>query len=576
MSKPDQDLDNPMYAGQVALASGAWREARACFEEALRNEETPEALDGLGMAGWGLSETALTFDTRERAYRLYKQRGDYPKAARVAARLAIDHLYYRGENIIAGGWVQRARTLLADLAPTPALGWLDVTEAQILGSVSHEVATIQKLCYQAKLLGKSFGVVDLEMLALAQEGLTMVLQGQVSEGMRRLDESTTAIAAGETTDIDASCVSCCALIFACEITRDFERAAQWIEHLRAIAARWSHPSMFYFCRVHYAGYLIWTGNWAEAESELLSAITELEATQPALAAEAFMRLAVLYCRQGRFDEASVLFERADSPPYRVMVGDYSLLGRAGMAFARNYLEPAIDLAARFLRAIPNYVLMERINGIELLFQALVMHGDLPQAESFLGEIRAAAEAAQTKPMQASARFAEGMLAMATANFGTAKACFEDAFDLWERCGAPFEAAQGRMGLAQALLALGRVREANLEAQEALQVFTRLRAMPVVAFAEYLIHQIESASLAFAANSAEASGPDLTARELEVLSLIAAGKSNQEIAGELVLSIRTVERHISNIYTKIGATGTAARATATAFAHKHNLSPIQMS
>src|SRR4051794_13860008 len=102
MSPADRKLDDPMYAGQLALANSAWREARTCFDAALLSEETPEALDGLGMAGWGLSDTALTFDTRERAYNLYKQRGDYRGAARVAARLALDYLYFRGENIIAG------------------------------------------------------------------------------------------------------------------------------------------------------------------------------------------------------------------------------------------------------------------------------------------------------------------------------------------------------------------------------------------------------------------------------------------------------------------------------------------
>ena len=92
-------------------------------------------------------------------------------------------------------------------------------------------------------------------------------------------------------------------------------------------------------------------------------------------------------------------------------------------------------------------------------------------------------------------------------------------------------------------------------------------MPVVAFAEYLLQQIEAASQVHG-KSATSPGPDLTTREIEVLNLIASGKSNQEIAGDLGLSIRTVERHISNIYTKIGATGPTARATATAFAHKH--------
>lgn len=567
MPASEQLFDDLLHAGKIALSNGAWSVARTCFEEALLQRETPEVLDGLGMAGWGLSDTFLTFDTRERAYRLYKQRGDYLGAARVAARLASDHLFYKGETIIAGGWIQRARTLLAGLEPSVALGWLDVTEAQILGTVGHDYSAMQKLCTQARSIGESLGAVDLEMMALAIDGLTLVCMGDVKGGMRLLDEATLVIVAGETTDIDASCLACCYLIYACEMTRDYERSAQWIERLREIAARWSHPSMFYFCRVHYAGYLIWKGNWAEAETELLAAITELESTQPALAAEAFLRLAVLYCRQGRLDEATYLFERVDSPPYRVMAGDFALLGRAALAFTQNYLETAIDLAARFLRAIPESGLMERINAVEMLFQALLMRGELAQAEGALVEIQAAAGAAGTKPMQASARYAEGILALSTASFGTAKTCFEDALDLWERCGAPFETAQARVGLAQSLLALGRASDAEKHALEASKVFARLGAMPVAAFVEHLLEQIESAPQIQDNNS---SGPELTARELEVLCLIAVGKSNQEIARELVLSVRTVERHISNIYLKIGATGTAARATATAYAHRHNL------
>ena len=198
-----------------------------------------------------------------------------------------------------------------------------------------------------------------------------------------------------------------------------------------------------------------------------------------------------------------------------------------------------------------------------------MRGEIAKAETALVEIQAAALAAGTRPMQASACFAEAMLALSTGNIATAKNRFEDALDLWDRSGAPFETAQARMGLAQSLLALGRTQEADEQARAALKVFTHLGAMPVVAFAEYLLHQIESAPQSHDNGS---DLPDLTTRELEVLRLIAVGKSNQEIAGELVLSIRTVERHISNIYTKIGATGTAARSIATALALRHNLTP----
>src|SRR3712207_9381979 len=123
------------------------------------------------------------------------------------------------------------------------------------------------------------------MLALACEGLSLVSQGQIGEGMRRLDEATLAAVAGEMTDIDAACMICCCLLFACEWTRDYQRAAQWIARLQDLAIRWAHPTQLFFCRTHYAGLLVSRGAWREAEAELVAAITGLEATQPALTAE---------------------------------------------------------------------------------------------------------------------------------------------------------------------------------------------------------------------------------------------------------------------------------------------------
>jgi hypothetical protein len=78
---------------------------------------------------WDLNDIAVTFDARERAYRLYRQRGDCRGAARLATHLAIDHFYFRGEYAIANGWLQRARRLLEGLESCPELDWLAVTGA---------------------------------------------------------------------------------------------------------------------------------------------------------------------------------------------------------------------------------------------------------------------------------------------------------------------------------------------------------------------------------------------------------------------------------------------------------------
>lgn len=477
MSPPEQTPVDLLRAGQAALARGAWGEARACFVAALRGEETPEALEGLGMAAWGLNDTAVTFDARERAYRLYRQRGDCRGAARMATHLAIDHFFFRGEYAIANGWLQRARRLLEGLGPCAELGWLAVTEAQIAGWAEHDFATVQSLCAQAAGMGKALGDIDLEMLALACEGLALVGQGMIGEGMRRLDEATLAAVAGEMSDIDATCTACCCLLFACEWTRDYERAVQWIERLKELATRWAHPTLFYFCRTHYAGLLVGQGAWAEAEAELETAVAELETTQPALAAEALVRLADLRCRQDRLDAATALFARAEAPPFRALAGDFCLLGRAAMALAQNDVEAAVDLAGRFLRAIPKDDRMERVAGLELLVLALVARGDRAQAEVALSELHEVADRIATKPMQASARFAAGVIAVAAGNYNTAKGYFEDAVDLWSRSGAPYETALARLELAQSLLALGRIQAAEQQAREASAVLQHLGALP---------------------------------------------------------------------------------------------------
>jgi ATP/maltotriose-dependent transcriptional regulator MalT len=563
--------DHHLQACQAALHRGAWAEARACFEAALQIEETPEALEGLGISAWGLNDAAAMFDAREQAYHLYRQRGDSRGAGRLAANLAMDHFYVRGEDAIANGWLQRARRLLAEMEPCPELGWLAVTEAQITMWVAHDPVAVQRLCAQAASLGKALGDLDLEMLALAVEGLVLVGQGDVSEGMRRLDEATLAASAGEMTAIDAACVTCCCLIFACEWTRDYGRAAQWIERLKELSARGSHPTQAYFCRTHYASLLMGQGAWAEAEAELEAAITELGASQPALAAEAMLRLAELRLRQGRFDEADALLTQAEQPPFKSLASDFCLLGRASMALAQNDAETAIDLAQRFLRAIPKENRMERLVGLELLILAQAARGDLVGATAALAEFRDATACITTKPVRAAVCFAEGAVALAGGDYEAARRCFEDAVDGWAASRAPYETALAQLELARALFALGRPQPAEGQARGALNVLQRLGAEPDAARAAAFMREIETTANPRGDQKAQAPDlPELTARELEILRLMAAGESNQDIAKRLVLSIRTVERHISNIYAKLGVSGASARAAVMAQAQRYGV------
>src|ERR1051325_11336939 len=123
--------DNPPVTGTEALAAGAWADARQAFEAALAIQDTPEALDGLGLAAWWLDEADLVFESRERAYKLYLDRDDRRAAARLGVWLAWDCWAFRGETAVASGWLQRARRLLDALPESPELAWLEARESQL-------------------------------------------------------------------------------------------------------------------------------------------------------------------------------------------------------------------------------------------------------------------------------------------------------------------------------------------------------------------------------------------------------------------------------------------------------------
>jgi DNA-binding CsgD family transcriptional regulator len=551
-------------AGLEALAQGAWEEARSAFEGALRADESPEALEGLGMAAWWLEDDGAAIDARRRAYRLYRDRDDPRGAARVATGLAMDH-YLRGEHAVANGWVQRAHRLLEGLEQCPELGWLAIWEAHIALMADHDPAAAQSISAQAVSLGKSLGDVDLEMLALAYEGFALVSQGKISEGMRRLDESTTAAVAGEMSDIDAIATACCCLVSACEQVRDFHRAAQWCGKLKEFCERWSYRTMFSICRVHYASTLMWRGAWAEAETELEASTRALETTRPALAAEGLVRLAELRCRQGRFDEAAMLLERADSHPFRTLAGHLVLLGRAAMALDQDDAETAADLAERFLRAVADEDKMERAAGLELLVRGRLVLGDRIQAGKALAELRSVASAVDTEALRGSACFAEGLVAAAAGDHEGAKRHFEDAVDLFDRSGAPFETARARLELARCLLALDRPDTAELQAHNALESFQGLGAAVEVDRATTLLREMEVTTRGRASDAPNLAG--LSHREVEVLRLVAQGLSDKEIAAKLVVSRHTVHRHVSSILAKLGLPSRAAAAT---YAAQHGL------
>lgn len=539
-------LDSHLTAGREALARAAWQEAKSSFEAALEAEETPKALEGLGMAAAWLSEGETWLDAAERAYRLYRRRGAPRDAARMAYLFAVASYNVRGDTAVVRGWLERARRLLEGLEPGAEGALIAVQEGHLALLIDHDPGRARELCAEAAALARDAGEANLEMFALGLDGLALVTQGQVADGMRRLDEATAAATSGELTDPIVIHNVCCYLIYACKRVRDFDRAGQWCERVKEIAERWSDRQMFATCRTHYADVLVWRGAWAEAERELDAASEDLAAAGPHRLADARVRVAELRRRQGRLGEAERLLVDADRHPLAPLV-------RAALALDRGDAARARDLAERYLRRRPADERTERVPGLELLVRAQLALGDREAAARTAAELHSIADALATDALRAPAALAEGLLAAAVADHEAARQSLEDAVDLYERSGAAFDTARARLELARTLRALGRHAAAEEEARAATRALRELGA-------------------ALERDHAAAPSPDgLTMREREVLRLLAQGRSNQEIAAELVLSIRTVERHISNIYAKLGASGRTARATAASYAASLGLS-----
>jgi LuxR family maltose regulon positive regulatory protein len=538
---------HPLDAGWAALSRGEWERAKAVFEESLAECETPEAHEGMGAAAQMLNEDTLTFDARERAYRLYLQRGDKGSAARIAAWLAADCLMFRGQPAVANGWLERAHSLIDGLEPGIDHGWLAIHEGHMAVALDEDTAKARRLAAHAVELGRAFGAPELEMLGLGLEGRALVSEGELEEGMRRLDEATTVALQGEASLLYCVAWACCYLISACERVRDYERAAQWCSRVGEFCGQ-HDIFLLNICRAHYASVLSWQGRWDEAESQLSAAVEGLQASRPPMVGDALARLGELRRRQGRLADAEELFARSETH-------SLTLLGRAALAIDRGRPSEAAELADRYLRRFPDPSRIERGAGLEVSIVALAQLGEHASADVALGELREIAMRARTRPLLAAVCSSEGTLAAARGDHDTARRSFEDALDLLAESDARFEAARVRLDLAATLSAMGRHDQAKREIESAVADFRDLGADAELARGEAMFPKPRR-------TTAVADTPlgALSERELEVLGLVSQGLTNHEIAQRLVLSEHTVNRHVANILRKLDLPSRAAAAS----------------
>jgi LuxR family transcriptional regulator, maltose regulon positive regulatory protein len=533
------DRRSALARGQTALAERAWSEARAAFEAALRESETAQAYEGLSWAAWWLNDGDLTIRSREAAHRLHRDAGDNLGAARMAMWVGSDYEDFRGEFAVGQGWRQRAHRLIDGLPPAPEHGWLAIFEAEVALLFNEDMTTAQTHAIEAIAWARQSASADIEIMALGIEGLALVGSGEVERGMRRLDEAAAATLAGELKEEAWANKVLCYLIFACERVRDFDRAAQWCTAMREVADRMQLTFAQAICRWHYAGVLISRGKWAEAEAELADAMVLVNRSRPPYAAEGLVSLANLRRRQGRLDEAADMLRTVEWHPL-------ALVGLGEIALDAGKPVDAEDFAERYLRQVPEGSRMQRAAALEVLVRASALNGRQSRANEAMNELKAVSDSVGTAPLRAAAAFSGAAVAMADGDYEGARADLQDAVDLFERSGTPYESARARLELASVLVTLDRLDSARDQARAAQQTLNELGAVFSARRAATLLRDIDRRP----STSRAAAGATLTQRQAEILRLVSDGRTDRQIAAALGVSEHTVHRHIANILDRL--------------------------
>ncbi len=530
---------------RTAMAAGAWADAYAGFRAVDASELSARDLEGLADAAWWLSKLDESLDLRHKAYAAYAAAGDERGAAAVAARLAIEH-FIRDEVSVGAGFLMRAQRHAEGIANGPEAGFLAMVEAAVALHTGDPDRAVE-LSERAIEIGRRHGVSDLVAMAVHNEGLALLAAGRVPEGIALLDEAMAAVLTGELSPYFTGIIYC-AVIGACLGLGDLRRAGEWSD--AAVAWCDTLPPGTPFtprCRVNRAEVARLRGSWAEAEAEAMLATDELVGQEPGLVASAYVQLGEIRRRLGDLAGAEDAFERAQE------LGDDPQPGLALVRLAQGEVDAARS-ALRFALSAPHYP-PTRARLLAAQVEACIAAGATEEAQAAAHELRAMAEVVDLPAFSATAATAEGSLALAEGDASAALDALRRATAKWQDLRLPYETARARAVLGRALLAGGDEDGARRELRGALAAFERLGAAGDVA----------EVTAALADRRPLPAG--LTAREAEVLRLVATGKTNRDIAVELVLSEHTVGRHLQNIFAKLGV---SSRAAATAFAFEHGL------
>lgn len=527
--------------GRAALRDCDWGVAAEIFRQVLATGQGPQALDGLGEALYWQGRYAEALDLRQRAYALYREEGQRRPAALVAVRLAQLHGLIYGNAVAVNGWVGHAQRMLEGSDDCPEQGWLEL----FLGCISSDPEEREQRTRLAVDHGRRFGSTALEFDALGYLGKARVERGAVSEGLGLVDEAVAAAASGVVADQWAAGEIYCTLFHVCEMTIDVQRAESWLATVDGYVERTGELPISGICRMHHGGLLAAAGRWGEAERELGDALAIYRDTYRGSSSEPLLRLADLRVRQGRLEEAERLLEGYEDHPA-------AALPRARLLAASG--RPA--LAERLLaRHLPDHGCpLPAAPMVALRVDVRLAQGDVEGARDGAAELAGLGARTGLPSLQGFASRALARVAVASQS-DAAAGHFDDALAAFARAGLRRDVATTRLELAQ-LLRDHAPAVAQAEARTALRDLDALGSRRDADAAASLLRELGDAR-----RSRPRSGGTLTARQTEVLELLAEGLSNAQIAERLFISPRTAEHHVSNI---LAALGLHSRAEATAF------------
>jgi DNA-binding NarL/FixJ family response regulator len=535
--------------GRDAYTREAWTDAYESLSAADRSAPLgAEDVERLSTAAYMIGRESDYFDLLARAYRAHLDAGDDLDALRCALWVGIT-LASHGDMGRAGGWLGRAGRLLdrheGECVERGYMLLPAIFQQEASGDLDGAAATAG----EAVAIAERFGDSDLFALAAHAQGHMLVQDGKLREGLSLLDESMVAVSTGEVSPIVSGIVYC-GVILACRDAHEIRRAQEWTAVLTSWCER--QPDLVAFtgrCLVHRAEILQLRGDWADALSEAQRAEERCrQAENVAAAGEACYRQGEIHRVRGDFEAAENAYREASR---------HGLEPQPGLALLR-LAQGRTDAAGAAIRRVLNETAAAglRARVLPAYVEIMLAAGEPEAADDACRELEAIANGQDVAAIGAMAAEARGRVEADAGDHREALASLRRAAQAWQELDARYDAARARALAALACRELGDEDTATFELEGARAVFEELEAAPDLARVD---------ELSRTAPAGNAYG--LTDRELEVLRHLSAGATNKAIAAELVLSVRTVDRHVSNIFAKLGV---SSRTAATAYAHEHHV------